>query len=64
MKTIRKEAVKETRGVRPMRVTTQRKEYKKARTNREKDTFPLLIQATWVILNTFTQYLNDVIVYH
>ena len=64
MKIIRKEAVKETRGVRPMGVTTQREEHKKARINREKDTFPLLIRATWVILNTFTQYLNDVIMYH
>ena len=64
MKIIRKEAVKEARGVRPMGVTTQRKEHKKARINREKDTFSLLIRATWVILNTFTQYLNDVIVYH
>ena len=47
-----------------MGVTTQRKEHKKARINREKDTFPLLIRATWVILNTFTQYLNAVIMYH
>ena len=39
MKIIRKEAVKETKGVRPMGVTTQRKEYKKARINREKRPF-------------------------
>jgi len=30
MKIIRKEAVKEARGVRPMGVTTQRKKHKKA----------------------------------
>ena len=36
MKIIRKEAVKEARGVLPMGVTTQRKEHKKARTNRKR----------------------------
>ena len=45
MKIIRKEAVKEARGVRPMRVTTQWKEHKKARINRRKRVFLQLIQA-------------------
>ena len=45
MKIIRKEAVKEARGVRPMRVTTQRKKHKKAWINRRKRNFLQLIQA-------------------